>query len=303
MNRVWTVDGPLDPRELGLTMVHEHLAIDLSLIKNDPDAVLMDVDAVSREVSLYQQAGGRTMVEVTNRGMGRDVGKLRAIARRTGVHLVAATGYYHGPWLPPEVYQLDVEGLAEIMEREILEGIDGTEVRAGIIAEIGTSSGQILPAEEKVLRAAARAHRRTGAPISTHCSLGTMANEQVDILETEGVDPIRVAIGHLDLVDNIEYHAEVAQRGVFVQYDTVGKNRYQPDEVRIRLILEMLDRGFAEQLMLSCDITRPSYLKSSGGHGYDYLLTRFIPRLKAAGVDQKSLKVILEENPAKFLPF
>ena len=303
MTRVWTVNGPLDPRELGVTMVHEHLAIDLSLIKNDPDAALTNVELVSQEVSLYLEAGGRTMVDVTNRGMGRDVSKLQAIARRTGLHLVTATGYYHGPWLPPEVYQLDVGGLAEIMEREVLEGIGGTGVRAGIIAEIGTSAGQILPAEEKVLRAAVSAHRRTGAPISTHCSLGTMAKEQLDILETEGVDPARVAIGHLDLVDDIEYHVEIARRGVFVQYDTIGKNRYQPDEVRIRLILEMLDRGFVEQLMLSCDITRPSYLKSCGGHGYDYLLTQLVPRLKAAGVDQKSLKVILEENPAKFLPF
>jgi len=284
-------------------MMHEHLAIDLSLIKNDPDAALTDVEVVSREVSLYRQAGGRTMVDVTNRGMGRDVGKLQAIARRTGVNVVAATGYYHGPWLPPEVCQLDVGGLAEIMEREVLEGIGGTGVRAGIIAEIGTSPGEIIPAEEKVLRAAGRAHRRTGAPISTHCSLGTMAKEQLDILETEGVDPARVAIGHLDLMDNIEYHVEIARRGVFVQYDTIGKIRYQPDEVRGRLILEMLDRGFAGQLMLSCDITRPSYLKSCGGHGYDHLLTQFVPRLKAAGVDQKSLKVILEENPAKFLAF
>lgn len=231
------------------------------------------------------------------------MGKLQAIARRTGARLVAATGYYHGPWLPPEVHQLDVEGLAEIMEREVLEGIDGTGVRAGIIAEIGTSPGQILPAEEKVLRAAVRAHRRTGAPISTHCSLGTMAKEQLDILEKEGVDPARVAVGHLDLVDNIEYHLQIARRGVFVQYDTIGKNSYQSDEVRIRLILEMLERGFAGQLMLSCDITRMSYLKSCGGHGYDYLLTQFVPRLNDAGVDQKSLKVILEENPAKFLAF
>ena len=303
MTRVWTVNGPLDPRELGVAMVHEHLAIDLSLIKNDPDAALTNVELVSREVSLYLEAGGRTMVDVTNRGMGRDVSKLQAIVRRTGLHLVTATGYYHGPWLPSEVFQFDVEGLAETMEREVLEGIGGTHVRAGIIAEIGTSVGEILPAEAKVFRAAARAHRRTGAPISTHCGLGTMAKGQLDILETEGVDPARVAIGHLDLVDDIEYHVEIARRGVFVQYDTIGKNRYQPDEIRIRLILEMLDRGFVEQLMLSCDITRPSYLKSSGGHGYDYLLAQFVPRLKAAGVDQKSLKVILEENPAKFLAF
>lgn len=283
--------------------MHEHLVIDLSGPKNDPDACIGTPSVMIPEVAAMVGAGGRAIVELTNTGMGRDIDRLREISSATGCHVIAATGFYQVSYHPEWLRSKTVDEIADIMVREVTCGIDGTAAKAGVIGEIGTSRSRVHPEEERVLRAAARANLRTGVPISTHCTLGTMATEQLDILESEGVELHRVAIGHLDLVDDIEYHSEVARRGAFVQYDTVGKHNYQPDDVRIRLILDMLDRGFVRQVMLSCDVTRRSHLKSSGGNGYDYLFRVFLPELMAGGLDQASVKVITNDNPARFLAF
>jgi len=299
--RIETVLGPVPAEEWGITLCHEHLTIDLSTLKQDPDARLADEDLVAAEVTDYVAAGGRCLVEVTSHGMGRDVEALRRIAKASGCHVVCATGVYHGEWLPPFVHGADVEEIAELFVRELTEGIGSTGIRAGVIAEVGTSLHQVLPAEEKCLRAAARAQQQTGAPIITHCTLGTMALAQLDILERAGADLAKVALSHLDLVDDVEYHTTVARRGAYVLYDTVGKVRYQPDEVRVRLVLEMVDRGYADRLMLSCDISRTSYLSRRGGHGYKYLLTEFVPRLRRAGLDESTLQAILVDNPRRFL--
>lgn len=299
---IHTVLGRVPPERWGVTLCHEHLAVDLSTSKQDPDAALTDVELVIAEVADLVEAGGRCVVEVSCHGMGRDVRVLQRVAAATGCQVVCATGFYYGRFLPALVHESDADALAELFTQELVDGIpESGGIRAGIVAEIGTSLRQVLPVEEKVLRAAALAHRRTGAPIMTHTSLGTMALEQLAVLDRAGADPAKVGVSHLDLVDDVEYHVEVARRGAYVQYDTVGKQRYQPDEVRVRLVLEMLDRGWADRLMLSCDVSRPSYLRRRGGYGYRHLLTDFVPRLRAAGVDDGTLRTILVENPARFL--
>ena len=299
---IQTVLGQVAAGEWGVTLCHEHLRADLSEKKADQDAALTDEALVTAEVADLVQAGAAALIEVTGIGMGRDVEYLKRVSAATGCHVVCATGFYYGQWLPEIVQTASVEQLADLFEQELPEGIPGTGgVRAGVIAEIGTSRGQILPAEEKVFKAAALAQRRTGAPITTHCSLGTMALEQLAILERAGADLSKVSIGHQDLNGDLATHVAIARRGAFVQYDTVGKERYQPDATRVRLVLEMAELGLADRLMLSLDISRPSYLKRRGGFGYAYLLTDFLPRLRAAGLDQASLDAILVGNPRRLL--
>lgn len=299
---IQTVLGPVPSSEWGITLCHEHLRADLSAKKADPDAALVDEALVTAEVGDLVQAGARALIEVTAMGMGRDLHVLKRVAATTGCHVVCATGFYYGQWLPEVVQTSSVEELAALFEQELIEGIPGTGgVKAGVIAEIGTSLNQILPAEEKVLKAAALAQRRTGAPITTHCSLGSMALEQLAILERAGADLSRVSIGHQDLNGDVATHVEIARRGAFVQYDTVGKERYQPDARRVEMVLQMAEKGLADRLMISADISRPSYLKRRGGLGYAYVLTDFVPRLRAAGLDSATLDAILIKNPRRLL--
>lgn len=301
MAHIMTVLGPLDPGELGPTLMHEHLFIDLSGRKRDPDTVLDDLDLACREVAHLQRAGGRALVEVTCLGMGRRAGQLRELARRTGLQVIAATGFYQQAYHPPYLAARSAGELAEQLICEIEQGMDGTDVRPGILAEIGTSRGEIRPDEAKVFRAVAMAHKATGLPISTHCTLGTMGREQLDLLEAEGVDPARVVIGHQDLVDDLETHVALARRGATVAYDTAGKEAYMPDAVRVRLITGMLERGLGDRVVLSLDITRRSHLRENGGYGYSYLFDRLVPQLRAAGVGDRELEQMLVENPRRIL--
>ncbi|MFB5083904.1 phosphotriesterase family protein [Symbiobacterium thermophilum] len=301
MAHIMTVLGPLDPKELGPTLMHEHLFIDLSGRKKDPDTVLDDLDLACEEVAHLQRAGGRALVEVTCHGMGRRPELLREVARRTGLQVVAATGFYQQAYHPPYVAERSAEELAELLMRDIQEGMDGTDVKPGILAEIGTSKGEIRPDEAKVFRAVALVHKWTGLPISTHCTLGTMGLEQLDLLESLGVDPARVVIGHQDLTDDLETHVALARRGATVAYDTAGKESYMPDAVRVRLITGMLERGLADRVVLSMDVTRRSHLKANGGYGYSYLFDRLVPTLRAAGVSEAELEQMLVLNPRRIL--
>jgi len=301
MAYVMTVLGPVDPKELGPTLMHEHLFIDLSGRKKDPDTVLDDVDLACREMDHLQRAGGRALVEVTCHGMGRRPDLLKEVARRTGLHIVAATGFYQQAYHPPYLAERSAEELADQLMRDITEGMDGTAVKPGILAEIGTSKGEVRPDEAKVFRAVARVHRWTGLPISTHCTLGTMGREQLNLLESLGVDPARVVIGHQDLIDDLETHAALARRGATVAYDTAGKEAYMPDAVRVRLITGMLERGLGDRVVLSMDVTRRSHLKTNGGYGYSYLFDRLVPMLREAGVSEAELEQMLVLNPRRIL--
>jgi len=301
MAHIMTVLGPINPAELGPTLMHEHLFIDLSGRKRDPDTTLDNLEVACQEVAHLQRAGGRALVEVTCHGMGRRVDLLQEVARRTGLQVIAATGFYQQAYHPPYVAERTAEELAEMLIRECEEGMDGTPVRPGILAEIGTSKGEIRPDEAKVFRAVAIAHKATGLPISTHCTLGTMGLEQLNLLEAEGVDPSRVVIGHQDLRDDLETHVALARRGATVAYDTAGKEAYMPDAVRVRLITGMLERGLGDRVVLSMDVTRRSHLKANGGYGYSYLFDRLVPELQAAGVSDAELHLMLVENPRRIL--
>jgi phosphotriesterase-related protein len=140
------------------------------------------------------------------------------------------------PFLPRELREASVDQLAEIFVKDVISGINDSKMKAGIIGEIGTSYNRILEEEENVLRAAGRVNRRIGVPISTHTTLGTMAKEQVAILKEEGADLRHVVICHMDLVSDFRYHIELAREGVFLGFDTVGKEQYQSDEQRVMLI-------------------------------------------------------------------
>ena len=284
----------------GYTWVHEHLHIDLSGFKNNLDCRLDQYDLICQEMKDLRTSGVSNIIEMTNRYMGRNPQFMLDLMRDTGINVVACTGYYQDAFFPEHVAARSVEQLAQEMVDEIVIGIDGTELKAGIIAEIGSSEGVITPLEEKVFIAAARAHIETGRPISTHTSFSTMGVEQLVLLQAHGVDLSRVTVGHCDLKDNLDNILRMIELGAYVQFDTIGKNNYYPDEKRIAMLHAIRDRGLLSHVMLSMDITRRSHLKANGGNGYDYLLTTFIPQLRQSGFSQADVDVMLRENPSQF---
>ncbi|MGV3814490.1 phosphotriesterase-related protein [Citrobacter freundii] len=284
----------------GYTWVHEHLHIDLSGFKNNLDCRLDQYDLICQEMKDLRALGVSNIIEMTNRYMGRNPQFMLDLMRDTGINVVACTGYYQDAFFPEHVAARSVEQLAQEMVDEIVIGIDGTELKAGIIAEIGSSEGVITPLEEKVFIAAARAHIETGRPISTHTSFSTMGVEQLVLLQAHGVDLSRVTVGHCDLKDNLDNILRMIDLGAYVQFDTIGKNNYYPDEKRIGMLHALRNRGLLNRVMLSMDITRRSHLKANGGNGYDYLLTTFIPQLRQSGFSQADVDTMLRDNPSKF---
>lgn len=296
-----TVNGLIKEEELGKTYIHEHLKIDLSGHKKDLDTRFDDVDAVIEEMKILKSKGISSLIEVTNRGMGRDIEAMKRIAEESKINVIASTGFYKEPYLPEYVYEMNEKELSKLLIKDIEVGIDDTDIKAHMIGEIGTSKNIITPMERKVFEVSSRAHVETGKPIYTHTTLGTMGLEQIKIFKEYGVDLAKVVIGHLDLNCDLDYHLKIADAGCYLAFDTVGKINYQPEQNRIETIKALISRGHIDQIVLSQDITRKSHLKVNGGIGYSYLLDTFVPKLIENGVNEKQIEHMMKNNPKRLL--
>jgi phosphotriesterase-related protein len=244
------------------------------------------------------------MVSATNIVIGRDPAALKRISQEAGVHVVMGTGWYLREYYPAYVQEKLPDELAEILVHEIAHGVDGTDVRPGVIGEVGTGRGFIRPDEERVFRAVARAQRQTGVAISTHTThFGELAHEQLSIFEEEHVDPTRVIIGHLGDRRGVETLLPIAERGVWLQIDNIGWLSYTSDEQRVRNLCDLADAGYLDRLLLGTDICLNSSLTYYGGRGYGYLLTTFVPLLGEAGFSEAEIRMMLVDNPARALSF
>jgi len=286
----------------GYTLMHEHTTIDLSGVKGDMDCRLDCYEETVKEYRRLYGLGVRTIVDVTNDGMGRNPAYVSSVEKETGIRIVQSTGFYKEPFLPARVYDMTEEELAEFMVSEIETGIENGP-GAGMIGEIGTSKNEMKPAERKVFDAAVMAAKKTGRPIYTHTTLGTYGLEQALYFKENGLDMSRIVIGHIDLSGDIDYIRKVLSTGACVGFDTVGKNAYFPDEKRVEFLKELETDGLLEQVVLSLDLTRKSHLTYRGGIGYGYLFETFLPMLRRAGVREESIDTMLIANPARILVF
>lgn len=292
----------------GYTLMHEHVTIDLSSVKKDDDCRLDCLEETVKEFKKLYGYGVRNILEVTNLGMGRDVDTIRNVSEESGINILISTGFYKEPFLPDCVSACSVKELARMMERELTPGMDrpdtisnDTAISASVIGEIGTSNRRMTSLEQKVFEAAALAAVKTGAPVTTHTTLGTMGAEQADYLIARGVSPGKIIIGHMDLSGNTETILSVLRKGVNVGFDTVGKLNYCPDTFRVEALKRIAEAGMLSQVVLSMDITRKSHLKYRGGIGYTYLFETFLPLLQKNGFTQAQLDMLLEENPRRIL--
>lgn len=295
------VQGTITPENLGKTYFHEHLYLDLSRIKGDPDTHYDAIEQVIEEMKNLKNLGISTIVEMTNHGMGRNLKQIMRVSLESKMQIIMSTGFYKEPFLPEAVFKSTVSELVKRLKHEITIGIEGTSVRAQVIGEIGTSKDVMMPMEAKVFEIAARTHMETGAPIVTHTTLGTYGVEQLEYLSQFGVDLSKVVVGHVDLNCEKDYHLKIADKGAVLAFDTIGKLNYAPDEIRARHIAHLIERGHIDQIVLSQDMTRKSHLKVNGGIGYGYLVEVFLPLLSAEGVGNESIRKMLEENPKRIL--
>jgi 5-phospho-D-xylono-1,4-lactonase len=301
---IQTLRGPLPPEALGWTYVHEHLLTRPPewRIAEDPDYVLDDPERSLEELERFRAAGGRTLVDATARDYGRDARALVEIARRTSVNIVCVTGWNRGDF-GEEALRASDDELDAIMLADLGEGMDGTEARAGV-AKLGTSDGVILPVEERIARSVGRVQVETGCPVLTHTTRGTMALEQLDLLEAEGADLSRVVLSHMD--QNLEFGllAELCSRGASVLFDGASKTKYAPDSARIEMLARLCEAGHQDRLLVSGDMGRRSYLRAYGGApGFEYILETFVPLLRSAGFDEALVETIFVQNPARWLDF
>jgi len=342
--RVQTVLGPIAPDALGITLPHEHLLIDERIMYQEPsgataaaralealvpsnlyeltcnwksslDNLRLDEESARRDAELYRLEGGESIVDVTPRNLGRDPVGLQRISKATGLHVIMGAGYYGGKTQPTELAHRSEEDIAEEIAREITVGVEETQVRAGVIGEIGCS-WPMTAGEIKVLSGAAEAAKRTGACLIIHPGLDPDAPvAHLAAVERRGLDLRRVVMAHMDHIDHArcdnKWAASIAETGCFLAFDHFGKEiSYYPEESsyemmsdaeRIRHILWLIERGHGKQIHLSQDIALKVKLVQFGGFGYRHILRRVVPRLRRLGLSEADVRMLIVENPARAL--
>jgi len=336
MSVVTTVTGPVDASQLGVCLTHEHVLNDVSSwwhptasvglepeefaskkvavedlwdLKHDPfgnldNLRLDDLELAVEEVGRFAALGGRTIIDTTGLGIGRDLAGLRRISERTGVQIIAGSGFYLEASQPSFVASSDAEQLAELIITDLREGEDG--VRPGIIGEIGVSD-RFTAAERLSLSAACLAQRETDLPMQVHLpGWFRLGDEVLDAAERHGVDPARVILCHMNPSGADEtYQRRLMDRGAWVQYDMVGAELFYADqgvqctsdEDDARRLTTLVEAGYGRRLLVSSDIFIKSLLRRYGGPGYGHVLQYFVPRLRRHGFTDADVEQLLVHNP------
>ena len=300
---VTTVLGPVAAEDLGITLPHEHLCLNLN--RGDGFQFRLkplretDRELICTELLSFQREGGKTVIDVTPPDLGRNPRVLAQISRETGLNIIMGTGRYREPFYERALWERTTRSLTAEFIQEITEGVDG--IFPGIIGEIGVHAYHMSPVEERVHRAAARAQVETGLPLTTHALESAVGIDQLDVFEEEKVDLTRVAVGHCDSYPRLDFHESILARGAFVEFDLIrGQNEYDT-LMQVELICKLVERGHLHKLLLSQDVCIREHLQAYGGQGYGYVLRSFVPRLLKAGLTESEVNVILIENPRSFL--
>ncbi len=305
--QVMTVTGPMPVSALGVVDAHDHLFLRTPALPGDE---FDDLERSTAEAAEGRESGLGTIVDMTPIGLGRRPAFLREVSEATGMPIIAATGYHRDAHYPPGhwVYDASVEELADRIVRDLEAGMhpdDWTDpsaapdpARAGAI-KAGASYHHATDAERRRLAAAAIGSRRGGVAVLVHAEIGTFGHEIVDMLETDGVAPRRVILAHLDRNPDPELHAEIASRGAYLEYDTMGRTKYRPDSEILDLVERVVEAGHLDRLLLGQDLGRRMSLRAyGGGPGLGYLMRTFVPRLRRR-IGDEAVEQILVANPAR----
>lgn len=314
MVSVPTVAGSKDSTELGRVLMHEHVfVLNHEYEVNYPESWAHDTriaDAVAK-LDALKSAGIDTIVDLTVLGLGRDIERVREVAERTEVNIIAATGFYTFTELPTYLRLrgpgrlVDVEEpMVDMFVRDLTEGIASTGIRAAIL-KCATDEPGVTPDVERVLRSVARAHVATGAPISTHTDPHKERGlEQQRIFAEEGVDLTRVVIGHSGDTDDLDYLQRVLDNGSYLGMDRFGLDSRLDFDRRVKTVVDLIERGYADRLVLSHDTSchsdnfpadyRATHLPN---WRFGHISEDVLPALRAAGVTEQQIDTMLVDNP------
>lgn len=341
---ITTVTGILKKDKLGIISPHEHVLVDcrnqfvefnevlkkafseqkvgisnLYILSRNPYAlkdnlVLDDVNIAKEELIEFKKAGGNTIVDATSIGIGRNPEALRDISKLTGINIIAGCGYYTNDTHSKDMDKKTIKNIKNEILNDIKIGINGTDIKAGVIGELGTSM-EIYPNEEKVLIASAKAHAETGLGIIVHTyPWGKKGLEILNILKKNGVNPNRVNICHVDVEIDLIYCEALAKMGSFIEFDNFGKEYYinkkdrkfaggifARDIERVRSIKNLINSGYLSNILISCDVCLKILLHRYGGWGYDHILNNIVPMMLEEGITKEEIRILLEKNPKSFL--
>lgn len=334
--KVMTVAGTIPASALGITLMHEHILNDcrcwwhapktperqylsdsfvcieiLSELRQDPfvnkhNITLDDEPLAITELKDFAAHGGHTVVEPTCQGIGRDPRALKRISQASGLNIIMGAGYYLGSSHPAKVAGMTIDQIADEIVQEATAGVDGTDIKVGLIGEIGVSS-DFTDQEEKSLRAAARAQARTGLPLMVHLpGWFRLGHKVLDIAAVEGAELRHTVLCHMNPShDDLAYQGELASRGAFLEYDMIGMDFFYADqqvqcpsdEEVARAIVKLVEQGHIDRILLSHDVFLKMMLTRYGGNGYAYILKHFLPRLKRHGLTDQQLDTLMRDNP------
>lgn len=351
VGKAQTVLGSIDAEDLGITLPHEHFLIDMSVWFAEPAACsdrqfahqpvslenlwwvryhpfwnldnlqLMDEQVAISESLRYKHAGGNTVVDMSNIGLGRDPLALTRISRTTGLNVIMGSGYYVEEAQPAGV-KLSEEVIADEIVRDITVGVGNTGIRAGMIGEIGIVGWPLRDGEKKTLRAAAYAQKQTGAPVNIHP--GNSPDSPfgiIELLSNAGADISRVVISHIDRTVALhDTRVKLARTGCYLEYDMFSfEGWYQRrfvvsednpikadvpnDAGRINEIMALIDEGFLNQILISNDICYKHRLCRYGGPGYAHILQNVVPLMREKGMSEEHIHMLLVGNPKRLLQF
>ena len=338
MKQVESVLGPINSADLGLTLTHEHILNDvlswwhaplddsprarelvdekvsmenLWELRHDPfvnkdNCTMTDRALAVKELQRFVAQGGKSIIETSADGNGRDPEGLAEISRTTGLNIIMGTGYYLDASQPAENDAKSEQNIAEEIIRDINEGARGTAVRSGIIGEIGVGSG-FTAREKKSLAAACIAQRATHLPMQVHMPAWfRFGDEVLDFCAARGVPMESIVLCHSNPSgDDHEYQTRLLHRGVYLQYDMIGMQVFYADqqasctsdEDDARNIARLVRDGFGEKVLMSQDIFLKTLLRSYGGPGYGHMVEFFLPRLARHGVPLEQGISMMTVNP------
>lgn len=309
---VMTVKGPVKSEELGYCHSHEHLFIkDGQSARVNPALRIDDYEKTVKELELYKSCGGKSIVDSQPVGCGRMADFLYKVSIETGVNIIASTGFHKLIFYPDDhwIRKMDKDELANLFFEEFDKGmyIDGNasfpskriDAKCGLVK---TASDENGPDGEykRMFIAAARASTKSGMPVLSHTEMGKGAMEQIELFVENGVPEDSIIICHLDRnIENMDYHLEVAKTGVYMEYDTIGRYKYHSDEEEAGFIVNMVEAGYEDRVLLGLDTTRERVKSYGGVLGLDYLSKSFIPLLKKFGINDETIIKFMVKNPAK----
>ncbi len=318
--KINTVLGPIPPEELGLTLVHEHIAAGYSGWECDPLSRPYDrekmVKLCLKALEPVKEYGVQSIIDATPPDLNRDVDLLREVSERLQIHIICSTGRYTeamGRWayLKQRMNNKIGDPATELYEgfmEEITQGIGPSGVKPGVI-KVGTGLNGISSLEEALLRAAAKAGKESGLPIITHTEGGTMGPEQAEFLIGQGVNPKSIMIGHMCGNPSLQYQMAVLSQGVSIGFDRFGIEMFLLDRVRTASLIGLLGVGYADRIMLSqdfiaCSSGRGGRLPEEGSRqlanwSFTNIFRNILPALRQAGVTDEQIKTMMVDNPRR----